>query len=81
MALGERLHEAGGATSAQIELNKKRDAEINKLRKDLEEAHIQQEATLSNLKRRHQVSIYPTFCEQNFHKKMAYAALLHRSVL
>ncbi len=57
MTLGERLHEAGGATSAQIELNKKRDAEINKLRKDLEEAHIQQEATLSNLKRRHQVSI------------------------
>merc|ERR1712045_719304 len=45
-SLGERLNEAGGATSAQVELNKKRDCEINKLRKDLEEAKIQQEATL-----------------------------------
>merc|ERR1712088_1082895 len=50
--LGERLGEAGGATSAQIELNKKRDAEVNKLRKDLEEANIQQESILGNLKRK-----------------------------
>eukprot|EP00095_Tigriopus_kingsejongensis_P003450 maker-scaffold13_size735724-snap-gene-0.11 protein:Tk03450 transcript:maker-scaffold13_size735724-snap-gene-0.11-mRNA-1 annotation:"myosin heavy muscle isoform x29" len=55
--LGERLNEAGGATSAQIELNKKREAEVHKLRKDLEEAHIQQEATMSNLKRKHQDAI------------------------
>merc|ERR1711981_598859 len=40
--LGERLNEAGGATNAQVELNKKREAEVGKLRKDLEEAHIQQ---------------------------------------
>merc|ERR1719186_550965 len=52
--LGERLDEAGGATSAQIELNKKREAEVGKLRKDLEEANIQQESILSNLKRKHQ---------------------------
>merc|ERR1712223_2281473 len=51
--LGERLNEAGGATAAQVELNKKREAEVQKLRKDLEEAHIQQEATLMNLKRKH----------------------------
>merc|ERR1719433_2082810 len=51
--LGERLNEAGGATAAQLELNKKREAEVQKLRKDLEEAHIQQEATLMNLKRKH----------------------------
>merc|ERR1712027_59448 len=55
--LGERLNEAGGATSAQIELNKKREAEVQKLRKDLEEAHIQQEATLTNLKRKHQDAV------------------------
>merc|ERR1712228_544241 len=55
--LGERLDEAGGATSAQIELNKKRENEVNKLRKDLEEANIQQEAILGNLKRRHQDAI------------------------
>merc|ERR1719190_158830 len=55
--LGERLDEAGGATVAQMELNKKREAEVGKLRKDLEEANIQQEAILSNLKRKHQDAI------------------------
>jgi len=55
--LSERLNEAGGATSAQIELNKKREAEVMKLRKDLEEAHIQQEATMANLKRKHQDAV------------------------
>jgi myosin heavy chain 6/7 len=53
-SLGERLSEAGGATAAQIELNKKREAELSKLRKDLEEIHIQQEATLISLKKKHQ---------------------------
>merc|ERR1712223_1433812 len=55
--LGERLNEAGGATAAQVELNKKREAEVQKLRKDLEEAHIQQEATMINLKRKHQDAV------------------------
>merc|ERR1712173_559301 len=39
--IGDRLDEAGGATAAQTELNKKREAEVGKLRKDLEEANIQ----------------------------------------
>merc|ERR1712147_518766 len=56
-SLGERLSEAGGATNAQIELNKKREAEVSKLRKDLEEAQIQQEATLISLKKKHQDAI------------------------
>ncbi|KAI5719942.1 hypothetical protein M8J76_016938 [Diaphorina citri] len=51
--LGERLEEAGGATSAQIELNKKREAEMSKLRRDLEEANIQHESTLANLRKKH----------------------------
>merc|ERR1719400_2744974 len=34
------MGEASGATSAQIELNKKREAEVSKLRRDLEEAKI-----------------------------------------
>merc|ERR1719225_765260 len=55
--LGERLGEAGGATAAQVELNKKGEAEVHKLRKDLEEAHIQQEATMINLKRKHQDAV------------------------
>merc|ERR1712002_18065 len=55
--LGERLNEAGGATAAQIELNKKREAEVQKLRKDLEEANIQHESTLVSLKKKHADSI------------------------
>merc|ERR1711936_642848 len=55
--MGERLGEAGGATHAQIELNKKREAEVSKLRKDLEEAHILQESTLMNLKKKHQDAV------------------------
>merc|ERR1719167_2162607 len=41
-SLGERLNEASGATAAQVELNKKRESEVGKLRKDLEECKIQQ---------------------------------------
>merc|ERR1712168_1382073 len=50
--LGTRLDEAGGATVAQVELNKKREAEIVKLRKDVEETNISNDSVLSNLKRK-----------------------------
>ena len=40
--LHERLEEAGGLTSAQMELNKKREAEMAKMKRELEEASIQQ---------------------------------------
>merc|ERR1712214_200192 len=56
-SLGERLDEAGGATAAQLELNKKREAEVQKLRKDLEEANIQHESVLMILKKKHQDAI------------------------
>merc|ERR1719340_59764 len=50
--LGHRLDEAGGATNAQVELNKKRENEIAKLRKDMEEANIQHESILAGLKKK-----------------------------
>merc|ERR1719333_1016789 len=50
--LGERYDEASGATVAQVELNKKRECEIVKLRKDVEEANIASESVLGNLKRK-----------------------------
>jgi hypothetical protein len=40
-----------------MELNKKREAEVQKLRRDLEEAAIQQEATMLSLRKKHQVSV------------------------
>ncbi|OCT67183.1 hypothetical protein XELAEV_18038465mg [Xenopus laevis] len=51
--ISERLEEAGGATSAQIEMNKKREAEFQKVRRGLEEATLQHEATASALRKKH----------------------------
>ena len=52
--LSERLDEAGGATAAQIELNKKREQELLKLRRDLEENQLQHEAAISSLRKKGQ---------------------------
>uniref|UniRef100_A0A8C3R9T5 Myosin heavy chain 7B n=1 Tax=Cyanoderma ruficeps TaxID=181631 RepID=A0A8C3R9T5_9PASS len=51
--LSERLEEAGGTTATQLELNKKREAEFLKLRRDLEEATLQHEATAAALRKKH----------------------------
>merc|ERR1711970_1381630 len=50
--LTDRVDEAGGATAAQIELNKKREAEIGKLRRDVEESNIQHGSTVESLKKK-----------------------------
>ncbi|KAL6736890.1 hypothetical protein Aduo_007192 [Ancylostoma duodenale] len=51
--LGDRLDEQGGATAAQVELNKKREAELAKLRRDLEEANMNHENQLGGLRKKH----------------------------
>uniref|UniRef100_A0A3Q3H1S6 Myosin heavy chain, fast skeletal muscle-like n=1 Tax=Labrus bergylta TaxID=56723 RepID=A0A3Q3H1S6_9LABR len=51
--ISERLEEAGGATSTQIEMNKKREVEFQKLRRDLEEATLHHEATTAALRKKH----------------------------
>nr|XP_057902115.1 myosin, heavy chain 7B, cardiac muscle, beta a [Doryrhamphus excisus] len=55
--LSERLEEAGGATSVQIEINKKREADFLKLRRDLEEAMLHHEATTAALRKKHADSV------------------------
>ncbi|XP_053737824.1 myosin-6-like [Synchiropus splendidus] len=55
--ISERLEEAGGATSAQVELNKKRDGEFQKLRRELEDATLQHEATAAALRKKHADSV------------------------
>merc|ERR1740123_1618559 len=55
--INERLNEACGATAAQVELNKKRDAEVTKLRKDVEEANIMREATTTGMKKKQQDAV------------------------
>ena len=48
----ERLEEAGGATAAQGELNKKRDSEFHRLRRDLEESTLQHESISATLRKK-----------------------------
>uniref|UniRef100_A0A3Q3FVJ3 Myosin, heavy chain 7B, cardiac muscle, beta a n=1 Tax=Labrus bergylta TaxID=56723 RepID=A0A3Q3FVJ3_9LABR len=55
--LSERLEEAGGATSAQVEVNKKREADFLKLRRDLEVAMLHHEATTAALRKKHADSV------------------------
>ncbi|KAG9343692.1 hypothetical protein JZ751_013070 [Albula glossodonta] len=55
--ISERLEEAGGATAAQIEMSKKREAEFQKLRRDLEESTLQHEATAAALRKKQADSV------------------------
>nr|XP_040046935.1 myosin heavy chain, skeletal muscle, adult-like [Gasterosteus aculeatus aculeatus] len=50
--IGERLDEAGGATAAQAEVNKRREAEFQRLRRELEESTLHHEAAAAALRRR-----------------------------
>merc|ERR1711997_699271 len=51
--LGQKLEDAGNNTSTQIELNKKREAELAKLKAELEESNIAHEGTLAALRQKH----------------------------
>jgi len=55
--MGDRLEDAGGATATQVEMNKKREGELAKLRRDLEEANLQHEATAAQLRKKHQDAV------------------------
>merc|ERR1711963_1007764 len=48
--LGSRLEEAGANTATQAELNKKREAELARLKGELEEINIGHEGTLAALR-------------------------------
>ncbi|CAH2104039.1 unnamed protein product [Euphydryas editha] len=52
--LSERLEEAEGGAESQFEINRKRDTELNKLRKLLEDVHLESEETAHLLKKKHQ---------------------------
>ncbi len=51
--LHDRLEEAGGATAAQMELNRKREIELAKMKKEAEEAAIAREAALAQMRKKH----------------------------
>merc|ERR1712226_486316 len=51
--LGSKLEDAGSNTATQIELNKRREAELAKLKTELEESNIAHEGTLAALRQKH----------------------------
>merc|ERR1711962_603717 len=51
--LGSRLEEAGSNTATQVELNKKREGELARLKGELEEHNIAHEGTLAALRMKH----------------------------
>merc|ERR1712073_178544 len=51
--LGQKLEDAGNNTATQIELNKKRESELAKLKGELEESNIAHEGTLAALRQKH----------------------------
>jgi len=55
--LQERLEEAECGVEGQFEINKKRDAELAKLRRLLEDVHLESEETASQLRKKHQEAI------------------------
>jgi len=51
--LAAKLEDAGNNTATQIELNKKRESELAKLKAELEESNIAHEGTLAALRQKH----------------------------
>merc|ERR1719283_835694 len=51
--LGSKLEEAGANTATQVELNKKREGELARLKGELEEHNIAHEGTLAALRMKH----------------------------
>merc|ERR1711963_395384 len=51
--LADKLEDAGNNTATQIELNKKRETELAKLKTELEEINISHEGTLAALRQKH----------------------------
>ncbi|XP_068184845.1 myosin-7-like isoform X2 [Antennarius striatus] len=51
--LSEKLEEAGGASAAQIALNRKREADFLKIRRELEETGLHHEAAAATLRKKH----------------------------
>ncbi|XP_018019085.1 paramyosin, long form isoform X2 [Hyalella azteca] len=55
--LQERIEEVEAGADGQIEINRKRDAELAKLRKLLEDVHLEAEQTQHLLKKKHQEAV------------------------
>lgn len=57
LQISERLEEAEGSSESHVEMNKKRDMELAKLRKLLEDVHLESEETTHHLRKKHQEAL------------------------
>ena len=55
--LGERLEESGNATATQMELNRKRESELARLKEEYDSGSLQHEGALSSLRQKHNAVI------------------------
>ena len=55
--LSERLTESEGSSETQLDINRKRETEIAKLRKLLEDVHMESEQSIHDLRKKHQISM------------------------
>lgn len=71
-SIKENFDELGRTTSIQNDLNKKRDAELTKLRRDLDEANLQHEMTTTQLKKKHQDAVFGSIFDFFFRSKIRF---------
>lgn len=57
MQMSERLDDAEGSSESKAEMNKKRDAELAKLRKLLEDVHLESEENAHHMRTKHQAAV------------------------
>lgn len=57
MQMSERLDDAEGSSESKAEMNKKRDAELAKLRKLLEDVHLESEENAHQMRTKHQAAV------------------------
>ena len=55
--IASKLEESGNATATQIELNRKREAELARLKEELESHALQHESVLASLRQKHNTVI------------------------
>lgn len=57
VALSERLTDSEGGNETQLDINRKRETEIAKLRKLLEDVHMESEQSIHDLRKKHQIAM------------------------
>lgn len=55
--LKDKIEEAGGVASAQIELNKKREAELMKMQADAQTQNEEHERSVGDMRKKHQQAV------------------------